>query len=125
MKIEFKKVPQQKKELEVVFNSVKIEGTFCRISQTLIKIEAKLIGNIDIDCSRCGDVSPLNLNEELKIILSDGVFKGEEDEFVVIEIESGLIDFDEIIQSELSSIKSDYFICNKCAKDNSLFEKEF
>ena len=28
MKIEFRKVPQLVKELEVIFNSVKIEGTF-------------------------------------------------------------------------------------------------
>ena len=39
MKIEFKKVPTTKKELETSFNSVKIEGTFCRISSSLVKIE--------------------------------------------------------------------------------------
>ena len=71
MKIEFKKVPTIKKELETSFDSVKIEGTFCRISSSLVKIEANLKGNVDIDCSRCSISEPFFLNEELKLLLSD------------------------------------------------------
>ena len=54
MKIEFRKVPQTAKELVVDYNSVKIEGTFCKISQSLVKIDAVLKGSTDIDCCRCG-----------------------------------------------------------------------
>lgn len=125
MKIEFKKIPQEKKEFNTSLNSVKIEGTFCRISSSLVKIEASLIGNIEIDCSRCGALDTLVVNEELKLLLSDGIYKGDDEEFLVIEIENSLIDFDEIIQSELNSIKSDYHICKNCLEDNQLFEKEF
>ena len=125
MKIEFKKIPQEKKEFNTSLNSVKIEGTFCRISSSLVKIEANLIGNIEIDCSRCGALETLNINEDLKLLLSDGVFKGNEDEFLVIEIENSLIDFDEIIQSELNSIKSDYHLCDECTQLGDNFEKEF
>ena len=92
MKIEFKKIPQEKKEFNTSLNSVKIEGTFCRISSSLVKIEASLIGNIEIDCSRCGALDTLVVNEELKLLLSDGVFKGDEDEFLVIEIELLLVE---------------------------------
>ena len=125
MKIEFKKVPTTKKELETSFNSVKIEGTFCRISSSLVKIEAILTGDIEIDCSRCAYTKPFSLNENLKLLLSDGVYKGDDEEFLVIEIENSLIDFDEIIESELNSIRSDYHICKNCLNDNQLFEKEF
>lgn len=125
MKIEFKKIPQEKKEFNTSLNSVKIEGTFCRISPSLVKIEANLIGNIEIDCSRCGALDTLAINEELKLLLSDGVFKGDEGDFLAIEIENSLIDFDEIIQSEVNSVKSDYILCTNCKKDDSLFEKEF
>lgn len=38
-------------------------------------------------------------------------YKGDDEEILVIEIENSLIDFDEIIESELNSIKSDYHIC--------------
>ena len=125
MKIEFKKIPQEKKEFNTSLDSVKIEGTFCRISSSLVKIEASLIGNIEIDCSRCGALDTLVVNEELKLLLSDGIYKGDDEEFLVIEIENSLIDFDEIIQSELNSIRSDYHICKNCLEDNQLFEKEF
>lgn len=124
MKIEFKKVPQDKKELNVSFNSVNIEGTFCRISPTLVKIEAKLKGEITVDCSRCPNELTLELNEDLNLIISNGIFKGDEDDFLVIEVDE-TIDFDSIIDSEINSIKSDYYLCNICENSTSIFEQEF
>ena len=125
MKIEFKKAPQTPKELEVTVDSVKIEGTFCKISQSLVKIDAILIGNTDIDCCRCGKTDNIEVNEKLDFLLSDRIIKNDESEDLVIEIEDGLIDFDVLIQSELEAIKSDYHICEQCSKDNDDFEKEF
>lgn len=119
------KVPSILTEFKEVLNSFFSWGIFCRISSSLVKIEASLIGNIEIDCSRCGALDTLVVNEELKLLLSDGVFKGDEDEFLVIEIENSLIDFDEIIQSEVNSIKSDYLLCKDCIADSSIFEQEF
>ncbi|QKF65982.1 hypothetical protein AVENP_0408 [Arcobacter venerupis] len=125
MKIEFRKVPQIEKELEYISNSVKIEGTFCRISQSLVKIDAVLKGSTEIDCCRCGKTEEIEVDEELHILLSDGIYKNDESEFLVIEVENNLIDFDEIIQSELNSIKSDYHMCDDCAQLGDNFEKEF
>lgn len=124
MKIEFKKVPQTPKEFSVSLDSVEIEGTFCKLSQSLVKIDAVLKGNTDIDCCRCGITDNIDLNEEANFLLSDGIYKDTESEDLVIEIENSLIDFDEIIKSELESIKSDYYLCENCSKDND-FEKEF
>ena len=125
MKIEFRKAPQTSKELEVDYNSVKIEGTFCKISQSLVKVDAVLKGSTDIDCCRCGITEVIEVDEELHLLLSDGVYKKDESEYLVIEVENGLIDFNEIIESELNSIKSDYHICNNCLQLGDNFEKEF
>ena len=125
MKIEFRKVPQTTKELVVDYNSVKIEGTFCKISQSLVKVDAVLKGSTDIDCCRCGITEVIEVDEELHLLLSDGVYKKDESEYLVIEVENGLIDFDEIIESELNSIKSDYYICKNCLQLGDNFEKEF
>jgi uncharacterized metal-binding protein YceD (DUF177 family) len=125
MKIEFKKVPQTTKELVVEFNSVKIEGTFCKISPSLVKVDAVLKGTTEIDCCRCGITEIKEVDEELNLLLSDGIYKGNEEEYLVIEVENSLIDFDEIINSELNSIKSDYHICKECIKYGDNFEKEF
>ena len=124
MKIEFRKVPQTPKELNAKFDSVEIEGTFCKISPTLVKIDAVLKGNTEIDCCRCGVTNTVSLNEEEKFLISDGIYKDNESEDLVIEIENGSIDFDEIIQSELESIKSDYYLCENCSQNND-FEQEF
>ncbi len=125
MKIEFRKVPQLNKELEFDYNSVKIEGTFCRISQSLVKIDAVLKGSTDIDCCRCGITEQIEVDEELQLLLSDGLYKGDESEYLLIEVENSLIDFNEIIESELNSIKSDYHICENCLQYGDNFEKEF
>ncbi len=125
MKIEFRKVPQINKELEFNYNSVKIEGTFCRRSQSLVKIDAVLKGSTDIDCCRCGITEQIEVDEELQLLLSDGLYKGDESEYLLIEVENSLIDFNEIIESELNSIKSDYHICENCLQYGDNFEKEF
>jgi uncharacterized metal-binding protein YceD (DUF177 family) len=125
MKIEFRKVPQTPKELVIESNSVKIEGTFCKISQSLVKVDAVLLGNTDIDCCRCGITEIIEVDEELHLLLSDGVYKKDESDYLVIEVENSLIDFDEIIESELNSIKSDYHMCNNCLQLGDNFEKEF
>ena len=125
MKIEFRKAPQIDKELLIDYNSVKIEGTFCKISQSLVKVNATLKGSTDIDCCRCGTTEIIEVDEELHLLLSDGLYKKDESDYLVIEIEDGLIDFNDIIESELNSIKSDYHVCNSCLQLGDNFEKEF
>ncbi|MBS9782352.1 MAG: hypothetical protein KGV43_00955 [Arcobacter sp.] len=124
MKIEIKKVPSSKKEFKALFNSAKIEGTFSKISASLVNIDARLKGFTTIICNRCGNEHKLNLDEEAKFLISDGIYKDNHNDDVVIEVKDGIIDFDEIIESELESIKSDYYLCEQCSQDDN-FEKEF
>jgi uncharacterized metal-binding protein YceD (DUF177 family) len=124
MKIEFRKVPFTSKKFTTSFDSVKLEGTFCKISPLLIKLQANLSGQTGVECCRCGDEDTISVDENLEFLLSDGIFNDADSEELVIEIENHTIDFDEIIQSELSSIKSDYHICEKCSLNDSI-NKEF
>ncbi|WP_072680456.1 hypothetical protein [Arcobacter sp. LA11] len=126
MKIEFKKVPQTPRELNTEFNSVKIEGTFCKISPSLVKVDANLTGETSVECCRCGENDTITLNEKLNFLISDGIYKNEssESEDLIIEVDDNIIDFDEIIQSEVSSIYSDYHICANCA-NNDFVEQEY
>ncbi len=124
MKIEIKKVPFNEKEFKASFDSVEIEGTFCKMSSSLVKIDGKLKGITNISCSRCGSECQINLDEEENFLISDGIYKDEEHKDLVIEVQNGIINFDEIIQSELESIKSDYYLCEQCSQDDN-FEKEF
>jgi len=125
MKIEFRKLPFTEKEFNNEFDSVNLEGSFCRISSTLAKVNATLVGNTSVDCCRCGDEYTILVDEKLNFLLSDGVYSGIESDELVFEIENSTIDFDEICESELSSIKSDYHICDKCLKNENNIEKEY
>eukprot|EP01156_Anaeramoeba_ignava_P003552 Anaeramoba_ignava/a223100_17.p1 GENE.a223100_17~~a223100_17.p1 ORF type:complete len:126 (+),score=11.78 a223100_17:52-429(+) len=125
MKIEFRKVPQTPKEFNAEFNSVKIEGTFCKMSPSLVKIDGKLTGKTSITCARCGQDETVTLDEDINFILSDGIYKSSsEEDDLIIEIEDSLINFDEIIESEISSIQSDYYICSEC-ENSDFVEKEY
>ena len=86
MKIEFRKVPVQEKNFELELNSVKIEGTFCKISPKLVKIDSKLTGKIPAQCSRCGKEFELNIDEKLSLLVSDGAYSSQESEELVIEV---------------------------------------
>jgi hypothetical protein len=126
MKIEFRKVPFTPKEFSNILNSVKLEGTFCRMSPTLAKVEATLVGTTTVDCCRCGDEYTINVDENLEFLLSNKVYEDEAElEDLVIEVENDMIDFDEIIESEISSIRSDYHICNVCLQNKDSIEKEY
>lgn len=125
MKIEFRKVPTTPKEFQTDYNSVKIEGTFCKISPSLVKIDGTLRGKTQVQCIRCGENDTITLNEKLNFLISDGIYKSDSDsDELVIEIDENIIDFDEIIQSELSSVYSDYHVCPNCV-DTEYIEQEY
>jgi len=125
VKIEFRKLPTTPKEFKTSFDSVEFEGTFCKISSALAKFETKLSGKIELQCCRCGEAIDLNLNEAFNFKLCDGVYKGEESEDLIIEIDNDIIDFDEIIQSEIASHQSEYCICDTCKDLGEDFQKEY
>jgi hypothetical protein len=127
MKIEFKKVPQVEKEFKISLDSVEFSGTFCRISQNLIKLQSTIIGKYIVDCSKCGEEHYIDIDDSQLFILSDGEFSSEDerDGEIVIEIENHIVDFDEILTSELESIGSDYHICDICKQNNKIIDIEY
>lgn len=125
MKIEFKKLPFTEKEFTTELDSVKLEGTFCKISATLAKVQATLAGNTAVECCRCGKDYAIMVDEDLDFLLSDGVYDNSDSDELVFEVENNTVDFDEIIESELSSIKSDYHICDDCLENKNDIEKEY
>jgi len=117
MKIDLRKIPNTEKEFENNFNSVRIQGIFCKVTPRLVKIDSKIIGNVEITCSRCGEEYEKKLDEKLIFFESDGIYEGKED-ILVLESEDGFIDFDEICQSEIASLLSEYHLCKECEEKN-------
>ena len=116
MKIEFRKVPRSLNNFKDELLSVKIEGTFCKISPKLVELDFAIDGIIDLDCSICGKSFHKQLNEKNKFLLSDGNYKPKDKNLdtVVIEIFNHEINFQDLIKGEIESFKSDYHICDNC-----------
>jgi uncharacterized metal-binding protein YceD (DUF177 family) len=114
LEIAFRKIAKEALDFELAKEGVKLFGKVFRKSSDLVLLKADLVGEISHICDRCGEDLRLKINEPLEILLSDGVYNGEIDELDVVEFYDGYIYFDEILQSEIESIKSDYHYCSKC-----------
>jgi hypothetical protein len=116
MKIAFSKLPRNKNKFELNSNSVKFLGTFSKISETIAKINSKIIGNYKVECCKCASIIQKEINQEIIYTLSDSAIslKDEKENETIIEIYNHIVDFEDILNSELESIKSDYYICNVC-----------
>ena len=128
MKIEFRKLPLEPSEFEIVSNSVKFLGTFSKITSNLAKIDTVLLGSCDVDCCKCGTTININLDEKMNFLISDGIYTkdGRDDEDrIVIELEDHIVDFDEILHSEIESLNSEYYICDTCKKNDQFIEIEY
>jgi len=97
----------------------KIEGSLVYKGDSLIELSAKLSGNILQECDICCEMFQRPLDEELDLLISDGVYTTNthvvED---IIEVEGGVIQIDEILHSEIELIRSDYFTCEKCTNED-------
>jgi hypothetical protein len=126
MKIEFSKLPRTKSEFEINSNSVKFLGNFCRISGTIAKIDSKIIGDYDVECCKCGKNITKSIDENIVYTLSDAPIssKDERDGEIIIEINNHIVDFEEILNSELESIKSDYYFCDDCDTNETFVDIE-
>jgi hypothetical protein len=120
LKIELRKIPFDKREFETTFEGLTLKGIFYKETHNIAKIEAKLSGEVEVDCVRCANSFNRKVDEELKLIITDKVFNGFDEIYDVIEIDSQIVNFDDIITSEIESIKLDFEnICDKC-KENDL-----
>jgi uncharacterized metal-binding protein YceD (DUF177 family) len=123
--IEFRKVPFNPSPLDLKYDDIRFRGNFFKTDSKTVKLEATLEGSLPFECCRCGCESSKVLEEDIEFLLSDGVFKDEDKDILVIEIEGGKIDFDDILLSEINSYKVDYNLCIDCQNSDEPFEREF
>jgi uncharacterized metal-binding protein YceD (DUF177 family) len=127
MQIEFRKVPLQPKNFELNSNSVKFLGSFCKISQKLVKINSIINGEVEVNCYKCGETFSQKIEEDIDFLVSDGICEVDDEknlDDIIIECENSMIDFDEILNGEVESFQSDYHLCNNC-NENDLIKLEF
>lgn len=114
MKIAFSKVYNLDIPVEYRAQGVECLGTLSQKAKELVKLEGILKADLVVSCDRCGADVKFGYNEPLKIQISNGAYSNSNDDLDIIESFDGTIDMDEIVESELNMIKSDYYYCEQC-----------
>ncbi len=112
MRVEFRKIPTTNTPFSLDKDGVNYSGVFKKLSPKMVEIDLNIFGELKHTCDGCLEDFKLKIDETSKLLINDGVYSG--NDMDIIESFDGFIDFDEIAQSEIESIKSDYHYCNKC-----------
>jgi len=125
LKIAFIKVSSHPKEFSHTKDGIELTGTLTRTRGHKVELNAQMRGEIILDCDRCAKKYPYRIDTPLEFALYDKVFPLEnEEDLDSMEFLDGIIDIDEIIQSEVASIESFYHVCEDCENCKELLEIE-
>jgi uncharacterized metal-binding protein YceD (DUF177 family) len=125
MKIVFDKIGSTAKPIELSSDGVTIEGTLQKSGYHQVTLDAQLSGSIELSCDRCGDTYDYDVDNKLRLKLSD-LISEDKDDLDIIEFLDGKIDILYILQSEMNTVKSTYHYCDKCNNnDDEDFEVEY
>ena len=115
MKITLRKITKTPLDFAIKSNEITFKGFLQYHANKLILLHADLNGIVDTQCSHCGDDIKLPIDDTVEFFISDGLFEDEDNiELDVVESFDSTADLDELLNSELELIKSDYHSCNNC-----------
>ncbi|MFA6195778.1 MAG: hypothetical protein WC656_03940 [Sulfurimonas sp.] len=115
MKVALRKISNIPLDFDIKSNEITFKGYLEYHAGKLILLKAELNGLLDVQCNQCGEDFKLPLDEEIEIFISDGIYEDNENiELDVIESLDSMADLDEILNSEIELIKSDYHSCENC-----------
>jgi len=107
----------KKQEINKKIRGIEVIASLNKVS-SLVDFKATLKGDISLTCDRCLKESKINKTLTCDFKISNRFCENDE---VMYEFTDNKIDIDFIIESEINTIKSDYFTCANCI-DNEEFE---
>lgn len=115
MKIPFSKIGSVAYPFKLNLENVVFEGELKRKDTQLVELAMQMKGIVYRICDSCGQEMELEIDENIKLLLSNGIFKDEEGKMSdVVEFFDEQIDLIELGVSELESYLSGYFYCDNC-----------
>jgi hypothetical protein len=115
LEVFFKKITTTPKHFELDSNGLIFAGEYHAVEAKIVKIEGKIHGLIELECDRCAASYVENLDLDVEIFASDGLYEKKEI-FDIIEFLDEKIDFDFVRDTEIEAIRLDYHLCASCAK---------
>lgn len=114
MIVTLRKVGKTPLDFEIKSNEITFKGYLEYHAGKLILLKADLEGLVRADCSTCGEVFDLRVDEKIEFFISDGLYDGNNIDFDVVESFTSTANLDELLISEIELIKSDYHSCKNC-----------
>ena len=115
MKVILRKVGKTPLDFDIKTDEITFKGFLQYHSGKLILLKANLSGEINTNCNICADEFKLDVDETIEFYLHSGIYEVENEVLLdVVECFNDTADLDEILNSELELIKSDYNTCKNC-----------
>ncbi|CUU40718.1 hypothetical protein [Helicobacter typhlonius] len=121
MKIAMRKFSHTPKDIELTLNSegelvaehITLKGHIKRVDSKILYLDAKVFGEIELICDSSGETYVKEIDYPLVLYISDGIWDSQSqsksfDSFEVIEFFDGFVDLHYILESEMTSLRSDY-----------------
>ena len=115
MKVVLRKVGKTPLDFEIKSNEITFKGCLQYDANKLILLKGELSGKIITNCYICADEFKLDVNEEVEFFISDGLYENSGESLLdVVESFNSIADLEELMDSEIELIKSDYNSCENC-----------
>ena len=115
MKITLRKVTKTPLDFDIKSNEITFKGYLQYHGGKLILLKANLSGLLEKSCDSCAEEFKMSIDEEVEFFISDGICEDDNSiELDVVESLNGIADIDELLNSEIELIKSDYHSCESC-----------
>jgi len=115
LKVTLRKITKTPLDFDIKSNEITFKGYLQYHAGKLILLHADLKGEIDTQCSQCGEDLKVPVDETVEFFVSDGLYDDDADiDLDVVESLDSTADLDELLHSEIELIKSDYHSCENC-----------
>jgi len=118
MKITLRKVTKTPLDFELKSNEITFKGYLKYHTGRLFLLKADLTGFLIKDCDSCAEEFKMPIDESVEFFICDGIYEnGNDIEFDVVEVLNGIADMQELLNSEIELVRSDYHSCENCRKN--------
>lgn len=111
MKVDLRKLPKEQKEFSLDYKNgedfAQFKGSFYGKPPFLV-ITGNIQGKIRVTCDISGEHFFDNLDEDVNVKVVEGVYKGFDEEYDIIENEGSIFDFESFLSDEVELFKNDY-----------------
>ena len=123
MKIPFRSITAQIKATDYSLQKddfdIALSADLSKNRDGFVELNGLLKGFVELECDSCSTSFQEDVEEKITLKITDRPFKSDvllddEKDYDIIEFLDGIIDFDEIIISEVNAIKYDYHKCKNC-----------